>query len=101
MDYRIQDHGDTREIAIVGNFNFSDNPAIEKLITSFDSDSQKEFVLSLDKLESIDSAGLGMLILLSDAAGAKGMPLRIRGPQGQVRKMLEITEFNNIIPIEY
>lgn len=100
MDYRIQDRGDTREIFFAGDFTYSDNLAIVKLIAGFAGDGQKQCVLSLCDLASIDSAGLGMLILLNDAAEAKGMPLRIRGPQGQVRKMLEITEFNEIIPIE-
>ena len=100
MDYSIQDHGDTREIKFVGNFTFSDNPAVLNLINSLGDDGYESCVLTLSGLESIDSAGLGMLILLNDAAQEKAVALRIRSPQGQVKKMLEITEFNDIIPID-
>ena len=100
MDYSIHDNGDMREIKFAGSLTFSDNPVVQKLISGFGEDGHKNCVLTLSELESIDSAGLGMLILLNDAAQGKGVPLRIRSPQGQVKKMLEITEFKDIIQIE-
>ena len=100
MEYSVQDRGDTREITLVGDFTFSDNPAVQNLINNLGDDGYENCVLALSGLESIDSAGLGMLILLNDAAQEKAVALRIRSPQGQVKKMLDITEFNDIIPVD-
>jgi anti-anti-sigma factor len=100
MDYQIQDVGEVREIAISGDLTFVDSPAVIELIGALDGTGCKEFVLALGELESIDSAGLGMLILLNDAAQEKGARLSIRNPKGQVKTMLEVTEFGDVIPIE-
>ena len=51
-------------------------------------------------LEFIDSAGLGMLFLASDEAGNKNIKITMRNVQGTVQRMLEISQFNEIIPIE-
>ena len=100
MDYSIHDDGDKREIKLAGNLTFSDHTTIQKLIAGLGEDGRKNFVLSLNNLESIDSAGLGMLILLNDAAKEKGLPIRISSPQGQVKKMLQITEFSDVMSVE-
>jgi anti-anti-sigma factor len=100
MDYQIQDHGKIREIAMSGDFTFADNPALTGLLGALDGAGCDEYVLALGDLESIDSAGLGMLILLNDAAQEKGARISIRDPKGQVKTLLEVTEFGDVIPID-
>ena len=100
MDYQIQDNGRIREIAMSGDFTFSDNSVLTELIGALDGAGCDQYVLALGGLESIDSAGLGTLILLNDAAQEKGARISIRDPKGQVKTLLEVTEFGDVIAID-
>ena len=87
------------EINFTGNFGFDDNEAINSLIGQFETESATKFIIDLSNLQNIDSAGLGMLILINDAIKEMGKTLQIRSPQGQVSKMLDISRFSEIMPI--
>jgi anti-anti-sigma factor len=50
-----------------------------------------DVVLQLDRLDFIDSSGLGALMRLMQAARAKGGDLKLSGLQPKIRKMLEMT----------
>jgi anti-anti-sigma factor len=58
-------------------------------------------VLNLSAVEYMDSAGLGLLVLAKNAAKRTGVVFRIRHPRGQVRELIEISEFHTIIPCEF
>src|SRR5436190_4106356 len=50
-----------------------------------------DVVLQLDRLEFVDSSGLGALMRLMQAARAKGGDLKLSGLQPKIRKVLEMT----------
>jgi anti-anti-sigma factor len=51
-------------------------------------------------LEFIDSAGLGMLLIIRDKLNAKNGSVLLRGSQGQVQKMLKLGNFETLFVIE-
>lgn len=100
MDYSSTINGTTYNVSFRGNFKFSDNPKAQKIIAEITDSDCSLCSFDLSGLESIDSAGLGMLILINDAAQDDGKSLELCMPSGQVKKMLEISKFSEIITIK-
>src|SRR5580692_4885678 len=50
-----------------------------------------DVVLQLDKVEFVDSSGLGALVRLMQAARSKGGDLKLSGVPSRIRKTLEMT----------
>ena len=100
MEFTIVENGTSLEVALSGSFSFADNDKVLALVNAFDTSEKKRTTVSLERLESIDSAGLGMLIILNDAAQLRGVGFSIRGARGQVKRMLEITEFDSMVQVD-
>ncbi len=56
-------------------------------------------VVDLAGVESVDSAGLGELVLLHMWAEAAGYSLKFAGPRPQVRNLLELTHLASVFDI--
>lgn len=57
-------------------------------------------VLDFSRVEYIDSAALGMLVLLHRKASPKGVQLVIRGAVGNAREILEIANIQRFFDME-
>ncbi len=99
MDYSSTINGTTCDLSFTGKFAFSDNETVQKLITEFKDGNCVSCSINLSALESIDSAGLGMLLLINDAIQEDGHKVELHGASGQVQKMLEISKFSEVIAI--
>lgn len=100
MEFTIVENGSSLDVALSGSFSFADNDKVSELVHAVDASRKKRTTVSLERLESIDSAGLGMLIVLSDAAQLRGVGFSVRGARGQVKRMLEITAFDSMVQVE-
>ena len=100
MEYSINSDGGTCTISLSGKFGFEDSSEFRKLIGGLAEQKGNNVIVDLDGLQSIDSAGLGMIILLNDAATDNSINLQISGAKGQVRKMLDISNFSELMMIE-
>jgi anti-anti-sigma factor len=100
MEYNIRGDESTKEIFLQGRLTFSDNVVFRKIVDDLKEFGGAKCVFDLSGLEFIDSAGLGMLMLLRDATTGKSFSIAIRGADGQVRRMLEIAKFDALIPFE-
>ena len=99
MDYTSNKNGRTLEFNFKGTFSFSDNEKIQKVIAEISDMEGDQCSIDLSGLDTIESAGLGMLLLMNDATVEKNKRLEISGATGQVHKMLEISKFSEIIPM--
>jgi anti-sigma B factor antagonist len=54
-----------------------------------------DVVLQLDRLDYVDSSGLGALIRLMQAARAKGGDLKLTGVPSRLQKMLDLTHLSS------
>ena len=100
MDVKTSNTESGKELFLSGRFMFSDNEAFRDVIRDMDGDSGTNWVLNLKGLEFIDSAGLGMLLIARDAASKNQVALSLRGAQGQVQHMLQVSKFNELITCE-
>lgn len=101
MDYSVNKDGESTEVRISGRLTFAEHSQCRSIASELkDSESNKQ-VVDLKEVEFIDSAGLGLLLLLRDNAEKKGIEMSLRVPdEGQVKRMLEIARFQELIPIE-
>jgi len=81
-------------------FSFADNTLFRTIIDEISSSDCSGVDLDMRGVTSIDSAGLGMLMLAFEASSKEQIPFRIMRPQGQVNKMLEVSDFAKIMKIE-
>jgi stage II sporulation protein AA (anti-sigma F factor antagonist) len=100
MQYRAKEDGNGKEVFLSGSFKFTDNNVFREIINDIEDFGGNDYVLDLDGLEYIDSAGLGMLLIAREMAEKNSLQLRLRRPQGQVQQMLQVTKFIDLIPCE-
>lgn len=100
MEYSVQGDEKSRELFLQGRLTFSDNMVFREIVDELKEYGGSKCVFDLAGLEFIDSAGLGMLMLLRDATVGRPFTISIRNADGQVRRMLEIAKFDALIPFE-
>lgn len=100
MDFNLTSEGDTRRVELRGRFTFADNKDFREVVAEMKDGGWRRCVLDMRNLDFIDSAGLGMLLLARDVATDGDIGLIVHGPRGQVRKMLDIAKFDEILTIE-
>ncbi len=96
MDYEIRDKGSSREIALSGRLTFEGNERFRTIIERLAEQPPRQVLVDISQLEFIDSAGLGMLLLLKESQGGR---ITLQAPQGQVKRLLAASHFNSLMPI--
>jgi len=100
MNINIHNDGSMRQIECDGTLSYRDKPAIDRIVECISEDTPSRCVLRMERLERIDSAGLGMLLLIKDVAERIGTELILKGITGKVSKLMMITEFSSMMRIE-
>ncbi len=85
---------------LTGEFTFADHGVFRTMIGKLVKAKDPTCVLDLSRLEFIDSAGLGMLLIARDEAKKANHALVLRHPTGQVKRMLEISKFGTQLTIQ-
>ena len=57
-------------------------------------------VIDLGATGSVDSAGLGALVLVQRYAAARRQVVRLRGPNGEIRLLLMLTKLDDLFEVE-
>lgn len=87
-------------ITLQGKFTFFDHAAFREIMDEIGHDNVRQIILDMADLTFIDSAGLGMLLLLHDEVGKFEKPLIISGAAGQVKKMFEVAHFEALFTMQ-
>ena len=87
-------------VQIAGDLTFTDHAAFKSMTDRLFGGSSASVTMDLMKLEFIDSAGLGMLLLAKDTADKVGRKLVLRSPVGQVKRMFGLTKFDTLFSVE-
>lgn len=100
MQYTITGGGADRRIKLDGAFTFDDHAAFRSMLAQLDEAPITACEMDLAGVNFIDSAALGMLLLLREQAQKSHFSVRLTRPGGQVKKMLDISEFGSLFQIE-
>ena len=101
MKHQTTQNNDVVTVKLSDKLTFDDHGNFRDLLKEISTVGSKRCVMDIGELESIDSAGLGMLMIAFEASEKEDWQLVIARPQGQVKRMLEITEFGKLMTIEH
>ena len=92
------DDGSKLTIRIEGRFDFSTHQMFRDAYEHGDQ-SVNEYVVDMSDTTYIDSSALGMLLLLRDYAGGDSAQVRIENCNNDVRRILTISNFEQLFAI--
>lgn len=98
MEHNTIASGDSLELALSGKFTFADNKVFNEVID--DVPTYKKIIVDLARVDFIDSAALGILLLLRDKCEKSETRLALKNPKGQVKQMFDISRFGDLFNIE-
>jgi HptB-dependent secretion and biofilm anti anti-sigma factor len=99
MEYNIAKSGDTTIIKLEGQFTFSDAKKFKNILDILHNSSIKTLSFDFSDITFIDSACMGMLLLLREECLSRNIDLNLHSPQGQVEKIFEISKFDQLFSI--
>ena len=98
IDTRRSDDGQTLTIRVQGRFDFSTHQAFRDAYEHSDP-LVKNYIIDLSNTTYLDSSALGMLLLLRDHAGGDSASVVIENCNGDVRRILSISNFEQLFSI--
>ena len=96
MDVTKEISQGTYNITLSGKFTFSDHPVFREIVQNIGDRIVQKVIIYMSKVEFVDSAALGMLLLARDEAEKYQKPITLCGASGQVRKMFDLARFNTL-----
>ncbi|MDV7340195.1 STAS domain-containing protein [Terasakiella sp. A23] len=99
MEYSLLDKGTKKHVVFYGNIVPSSRAKFLEMAKNLQTSEQKQWVLEVDELDYIDSAGLGMFIEFNEKAQESGISVALSGAQGVVKRMFELSKFNELFEI--
>lgn len=100
MDYRIERATGGPVVYFIGRLSFADAAMFQNIAETIRKEAGQSWRLVFEELEFIDSAGLGMLLMVRDLVSRGGGSIRVGGATGQVRKALDLARFGELMTIE-
>ena len=80
-------------VTMQGKFIFTDNQQFRPILEKLGDPAILQVVLLMEKVDFVDSAALGMLLLAHDEAVKYQKTLSLRGVNGQVKRIFEMARF--------
>lgn len=101
MDFQTRNSPEAVEVHMTGRLEFTDHDRLSDIVALIEQSRARRFVIDVSQLEFIDSAGLGMLLILQDEAETRNVKLIVRGPRGAVRQSIDLARIGEIVTFEY
>lgn len=99
VSYRV--NGDTAIFLLQGRFDFSQYSVFkEEQSRLLEKNEVRHIVMDFAGLEYLDSAALGILLVLLDRAKERNQSVTIRRAHGVVREILDVAHFERMFTIE-
>lgn len=89
----------TLEINISGRFDFGMHQDFRKA-TEEASTGVNSIIVNMGNVDYVDSSALGMLLVLRDKVGESKSAVRIKNIKSEVKKILEIANFDKLFTLE-
>jgi anti-anti-sigma factor len=91
--------GETIEISISGELNINTLPGIRAKIEKLDIETYGNVVIDLNKVDFLDSSGMGYLVVLIKNVRSRGAAVSLRDPSLGVRRMLSAIRIDRYVSI--
>lgn len=100
MKYSLQESDSVVTVQLTGELTVTDEEEFRLLSQKAIEASGEKCVVDVAKLDFLDSAGLGLILVLKEMCEELGKKVTLRIGQSPVRDILEISEFDSLIPYE-
>lgn len=99
MSIRINESKDGRTMTLTmpEKFDFSAHGEFRK---SYEQSSAKSFIIDMRNTSYMDSAALGMLLQLREHTGGQRTAISIKNAGNNVREILEVANFSQLMTLE-
>jgi HptB-dependent secretion and biofilm anti anti-sigma factor len=87
------------DLTLIGKFTFVDHSIFKPILEDIEKNTFNNITINLSGIEFIDSAALGILLLVKDSSDKNNISLVLKSPSGQVKKMFEVTRFYDLFTI--
>ncbi|CAO3351272.1 anti-sigma factor antagonist [Azospirillum melinis] len=101
MDFKTTNTVDATEVWLTGRLEFTDHDRLRDIVELVEQSRARRFVIDMSKLDFIDSAGLGMLLILQEETESRNIKMIVRHPLGDVKRSIELARLGEIITIEF
>jgi len=100
MEYNIINNEPTIQIVMKDDITFDDYNGFRGIIDNHLNKTRVDHcIIDMKKVGFIDSAGLGMLLLLHEEAANKKIKITIHSGNGQVARMMELAKFDTMFTV--
>ena len=99
MEYTKELNGNICKIKMMGKFTFADHMEFKNILSDINEKEITGVDLDISEVEFVDSAALGLLLLIRDETEKKSLTLTLFKPQGQVQKMFKISRFYELFHV--
>ena len=89
----------TRILLLSGRFDKAARVPVETALAAGEGRPCTQVILDFSKVSSIDSAGIGKMLLLYHSLRKKGVALTVKNPKPSVEALLQLVNFSTVIPI--
>jgi anti-anti-sigma factor len=96
MAYDIHHDDDTAHVKLAGPLTFAQHRKVRATLNHLERNAPRRVVLDLSKVEHIDAAGLGLLLVARDTVRTIGAHAELRGANGQVGRLLQLARFSEL-----
>lgn len=91
--------GGTRVVAVAGEVDMGTTPRLRSALQQELGSTASMLVVDLSEVQFLGSSGLAVLVETKDAAGERGIPLRLVGSSREVLRPLEATGLTELFAI--
>lgn len=99
LSIRVDENGTSRTVKLEGSCDLATAPRLRQTLQGLVPPDVDDVVLDVSDLEFIDSTGLGVVLGAMRRLREGGGSLSIAGAHGIVRRVLEITDLDKVIPL--
>ena len=96
MDYRVSFEQKIQAVDMSGSFTYQDHARFCELMVLLWLPGVERVTLNFSHITFIDSAALGMLLLLKDEADKRNITVALYAAQGQVARVFELSRFDDL-----
>lgn len=96
----IEDKKDYLLLKLIGDLDVYSKEDFKEFTENSLKDIDKDLVIDLEKLDYIDSTGLGMFINIYKGQKDKNRSVKVINPKKNVKKLFKITDLTNLFDME-
>lgn len=101
MQYESSEREGTIHVTLHGRVTYSDHPSFRNVISQVRDSAARHLVFDVSDVEFIDSAGLGMLLMVRDTASERRADVVLRGAKGQVERIFNSSQFDSLFTLQH